>query len=86
MLALRIPSSASTAVLLAALILHGIRPGPMLMTQQAPLMWGLIASMFIGNVILLIINLPLAPLFASLLCIPYVYHAPGILSISLVGA
>jgi putative tricarboxylic transport membrane protein len=86
MLALGIPGSASTAVLLAALILHGIRPGPMLMTQQAPLVWGLIASMFIGNVILLIINLPLAPLFASLLRVPYVYLAPGILAISLVGA
>lgn len=86
MLALGIPGSASTAVLLAALILHGIRPGPMLMSEQAPLVWGLIASMFIGNVILLIINLPLAPLFASLLRIPYFYLAPGILVISLVGA
>jgi putative tricarboxylic transport membrane protein len=86
MLALGIPGSASTAVLLAALILHGIRPGPMLMTEQAPLVWGLIASMFIGNVMLLIINLPLAPMFASLLRVPYVYLAPGILMVSLVGA
>jgi putative tricarboxylic transport membrane protein len=86
MLALGIPGSASTAVLLAALILHGIRPGPMLMTQQGPLVWGLIASMFVGNVMLLVINLPLAPLFASLLRVPYVYLAPGILVISLVGA
>jgi putative tricarboxylic transport membrane protein len=86
MLALGIPGSASTAVLLAALILHGIRPGPMLMTQESTLVWGLIASMFVGNVMLLIINLPLAPLFASLLRIPYVYLAPGILAVSLVGA
>ena len=86
MLSLGIPGSASTAVLLAALILHGIRPGPMLMTQEATLVWGLIASMFVGNVMLLVINLPLAPLFASLLRIPYVYLAPGILAISLVGA
>lgn len=86
MLALGIPGSASTAVLLAALILHGIRPGPMLMTQEAALVWALIASMFVGNVMLLIINLPLAPLFASLLRIPYVYLAPGILAVSLVGA
>ena len=86
MLSLGIPGSASTAVLLAALILHGIRPGPMLMTQEATLVWGLIASMFVGNVMLLIINLPLAPFFASLLRIPYVYLAPGILAISLVGA
>jgi putative tricarboxylic transport membrane protein len=86
MLSLAIPGNASTAVLLAALILHGVRPGPMLMTQEATLVWGLIASMFIGNVMLLIMNLPMAPLFASLLRIPYVYLAPGILVISLVGA
>jgi len=86
MLSLGIPGSASTAVLLAALILHGIRPGPMLMTQDAPLVWALIASMVVGNVFLLIINLPLAPLFASILRIPYVYLAPGILAVSLVGA
>jgi putative tricarboxylic transport membrane protein len=86
MLALGIPGSASTAVLLAALILHGIRPGAMLMAEQPRLVWGLIASMFVGNVILLILNLPLAPLFAALLRVRYVYLAPGILAISLVGA
>ena len=86
MLSLGSPGSASTAVLLAALILQGIQPGPYLMTQQSALVWGLIASMFIGNVILLVINLPLAPAFASILRIPYVYLAPGILMISLVGA
>jgi putative tricarboxylic transport membrane protein len=86
MLSLGIPGSASTAVLLAALILHGVRPGPQLMSQEATLVWGLIASMFVGNVFLLIINLPLAPLFASILRIPYVFLAPGILAISLVGA
>jgi putative tricarboxylic transport membrane protein len=86
MLSLGIPGSASTAVLLAALVLHGVRPGPNLMTQEAPLVWSLIASMVIGNIFLLIINLPLAPLFASVLRIPYVYLAPAILAISLVGA
>lgn len=86
MLSLGIPGSASSAVLLAALVLHGIRPGPMLMTQEAPLVWGLIASMFIGNLILLVMNLPLAPVFAAILRIPYVYLAPGILAVSLVGA
>lgn len=86
MLALGIPGSASTAVLLAALILHGIRPGPGLMTEQSTLVWGLIASMFIGNAVLLILNLPLAPLFAALLRVRYAYLAPGILAISLVGA
>ncbi|MCA3263459.1 MAG: tripartite tricarboxylate transporter permease [Telmatospirillum sp.] len=86
MLALGIPGSASTAVLLAALVLHGVRPGPMLMQQEAVLVWGLIASMFVGNVVLLVINLPLAPLCASLLRVPYVFLAPGILVLSLVGA
>lgn len=86
MLALGIPGSASTAVLLAALVLHGIRPGPMLMVEQGTLVWGLIASMFVGNLMLLVINLPLAPLFASLLRVPYAYLAPGILAVSLVGA
>lgn len=86
MLSLGIPGSASSAVLLAALILHGIKPGPMLMTQESTLVWGLIASMVLGNIFLLILNLPLAPLFAALLRIPYIYLAPGILVISLVGA
>ena len=86
MLALGIPGSAATAVLLAGLILLGVRPGPMLMTEQPDLVWGLIASMFIGNVMLLVLNLPLAPLFASLLRIRYDYLAPGILVLSLVGA
>ncbi|QYK40856.1 MAG: tripartite tricarboxylate transporter permease [Paracoccaceae bacterium] len=86
MLSLGIPGSASTAILLAALILHGIRPGPQLMTQESALVWGLIASMLVGNVFLLILNLPMAPVFAALLRIPYVYLAPGILGLSLVGA
>jgi putative tricarboxylic transport membrane protein len=86
MLSLGIPGSASTAILLAALILHGIRPGPQLMTQESALVWGLIASMFVGNLFLLILNLPLAPAFAALLRVPYVYLAPAILGISLVGA
>ncbi|HZB62702.1 MAG TPA: tripartite tricarboxylate transporter permease [Microvirga sp.] len=85
MLALGIPGSASTAVLLAALVLQGIRPGPTLLVEQADLVWGLVASMFIGNVILLVLNLPLAPAFGALLRIPYEYLAPGILAISLVG-
>jgi putative tricarboxylic transport membrane protein len=86
MLSLGIPGSASTAVLLAALVLQGIRPGPMLMTEQPDLVWGLIASMFVGNVILLVMNLPLAPVFAAILRVRYEYLAPGILVLSLVGA
>jgi putative tricarboxylic transport membrane protein len=86
MLSLGIPGGPGTAVLLGALILAGIRPGPALMTEQATLVWGLIASMFVGNVMLLVLNLPLAPIFASVLRIPYVYIAPPILVLSLVGA
>jgi putative tricarboxylic transport membrane protein len=86
MLALGIPGGPGTAVLLGALILAGIRPGPALMTEQSALVWGLIASMFTGNVMLLVLNLPLAPVFASLLRVPYVYLAPAILVLSLVGA
>ncbi|MGQ7792039.1 tripartite tricarboxylate transporter permease [Faunimonas sp. B44] len=86
MLTLGIPGSGLTAVLLAAFILQGIRPGPMLMTDQPDLAWGLIASMFVGNLMLLIMNLPLAPFFAMLLRIPYVYLAPGIMLLSVVGA
>jgi len=58
----------------------------MLMTEQPDLVWGLIASMFVGNVMLLALNLPLAPFFASLLRIPYAYLAPAILVFSLIGA
>jgi putative tricarboxylic transport membrane protein len=86
MLSLGIPGSASSAVLLAALILHGIKPGPMLMSTESALVWGLIASMVVGNIFLLVLNLPMAPVFAALLRVPYVYLAPGILVISLVGA
>ncbi|WP_172122080.1 tripartite tricarboxylate transporter permease [Devosia sp. 919] len=86
MLALGIPGSTGTAVLLAALILQGVRPGPTLMTDQPILVWSLIASMLLGNVILLIMNLPLAPLFAAFLRVPYVYLAPGIVMFSLIGA
>lgn len=86
MLTFGIPSTGMTAVLLAAFILHDIRPGPTLLADQPQLVWSLIASMFVGNVILLILNLPLAPLFASILRVPYALLAPAILLISLVGA
>ena len=86
MLALGIPASAATAMLLAALVLLGLRPGPMLMTQQADLVWSLIASMLIGNVMLIFMNLPFAPAFAAVLRVPYAYLAPGILVLSLIGA
>ena len=86
MLTLGIPGSAFAAVLMAAFILHGLRPGPLLMQQQPQVIWAVIASMYIGNVMLVILNMPLAPLFAALLRIPYAYLAPAILAISFVGA
>lgn len=86
LLTLGLPGSASTAILLAAFILHGIRPGPLLLEQQPQLVWALIASMYVGNVFLVIMNLPLAPAFAALLRVPYSYLAPAILTFSLVGA
>ena len=70
MLTLGLPGSATTAVMLGALMLHGIQPGPLLIPQHPELFWGLVASMYIGNVVLLILNLPLAPLFARILDIP----------------
>jgi putative tricarboxylic transport membrane protein len=85
LLALGIPGSGSAAVILGAMILAGIRPGPFLFSEQPDLVWGLIASMYVGNVLLLIINLPLVPLFASLLRTPYFVLYPVILVLCVVG-
>ncbi|MFI9835784.1 tripartite tricarboxylate transporter permease [Nonomuraea sp. NPDC051941] len=85
-LALGIPGGATTAVLLGAFTMYGIQPGPLLFDEQPELVWGLLASFFIGNVLLLVLNLPLAPLFAQMLRIPYGYLYPLILVTSLVGA
>jgi putative tricarboxylic transport membrane protein len=85
MLSLGLPGSGGTAVLLGALILYGIRPGPMLFQDHPQLVWGLIASMYVGNVMLLVLNLPLVPLFASLLRLPYRFLYPLILGFCAVG-
>ncbi|WP_088347689.1 MULTISPECIES: tripartite tricarboxylate transporter permease [Rhodomicrobium] len=85
LLALGIPSIPATAILLSALTIHGVQPGPLLLTENPQVFWGLIASMYIGNVILLILNLPLVSIFVNLLRIPYVYLVPIILVISVVG-
>ncbi|MCF6474428.1 tripartite tricarboxylate transporter permease [Nonomuraea sp. MG754425] len=85
-LALGIPGGATTAVLLGAFMMYGIQPGPLLFDEQPELVWGLLASFFIGNVLLLVLNLPLAPMFAQLLRIPYGYMYPLILVTSFVGA
>jgi putative tricarboxylic transport membrane protein len=86
LLTLGIPGSNTTAILLAALILWGFRPGPLLIQENPSLFWGLVASMYIGNIMLLILNLPLVPLFAQLLRVPYYVLYPGILGVSIVGA
>jgi putative tricarboxylic transport membrane protein len=85
-LTLGIPGGATTAVLLGAFMINGIQPGPLLFDEQPTLVWGLLASFFIGNVILLVLNLPLAPVFAQILRVPYGYMYPMILLTSLVGA
>jgi len=71
MLTLGIPGNAVMAVMVAALMIHGINPGPGVITEKPDLFWGIIASMFIGNVMLVIINLPLIGIWVSLLRIPY---------------
>jgi putative tricarboxylic transport membrane protein len=86
MFALGIPGSGATAVLLGGLILYGLKPGPMLFVENPDFVWAVIASMFIGNCILIIMNLPMVPIFASLLRIPYGLIYPAILIICVVGA
>jgi len=85
LLALGIPSIPATAILLSALTIHGVQPGPLLLTEHPEVFWGLIASMYIGNAILLILNLPMVGLFVNLLRIPYAWLVPAILVISVVG-
>jgi putative tricarboxylic transport membrane protein len=85
LLALGIPSSGTSAVLLGALMVHGLKPGPLLFTTSPEFVWGLIASMYIANILLLVLNLPLVGLWASLLRIPYRILMPIIVTISAVG-
>lgn len=85
LLTLGIPGSSTTAILLAALILWGFKPGPLFIQDQPALFWGLVASMYIGNVLLLILNLPLVAVFAQLVRVPSYVIYPLILGVSLVG-
>lgn len=85
MLALGIPTGPVTAVMLAAIMVHGISPGPMLIVEQPQLFWGFVASMYVGNVVLLILNLPLVGVFVNLLRIPYSYLYPAILCFCILG-
>jgi putative tricarboxylic transport membrane protein len=85
LLALGIPSIPATALLISALTIHGVQPGPLLLTDHPEVFWALVASMYIGNVILLILNLPLVGIFVNLLRIPYSWLVPIILIISVIG-
>jgi putative tricarboxylic transport membrane protein len=85
MLALGVPSGPIPAVMLAAMMVHGVSPGPLLIRQQPELFWGFIASMYVGNVVLLILNLPLVGIFVNLLRVPYPYLYPAILTFSILG-
>jgi len=86
LLTLGIPTSATAAILLAAFQNYGLQPGPLLFQTQAPLVWGLIASMYIGNILLLILNLPLIGLWVRVLRIPQPLLYAGILVFATLGA
>ncbi|MFO0524113.1 MAG: tripartite tricarboxylate transporter permease [bacterium] len=85
LLTLGVPGSGSTAVLLAAFIMYGLQPGPLLFEKRPDLVWGLIASMYIGNLVLLVLNLPLVGVFVRLLYIPIGLLLPMVVSISAIG-
>jgi putative tricarboxylic transport membrane protein len=85
MLTLGVPGSGTTAVLLAMLISLNIQPGPMLFTQNAELVWGVIAALFVGNLILLLLNIPMIGIFVKLLSIPPKYLMPVVTLVASVG-
>jgi putative tricarboxylic transport membrane protein len=85
MLALGLPTSATAAIILSAFQSYGINPGPLLLQNQPELVWGLIASLYVGNVMLLVLNLPLAGLWAKILAIPAPWLYGGILVFATIG-
>jgi putative tricarboxylic transport membrane protein len=86
LMSLGIPSNAVMAILLGALLIHGVQPGPLLIKEHADLFWGLVASMYLGNVMLLALNLPLIGLWVKILKIPYYILFPLILLFCLIGS
>jgi putative tricarboxylic transport membrane protein len=86
LLTLGIPGNLSIAMIFVALMIHGIRPGPMLIQEHPDLFWGVIASMFIGNALLLALNLPLIGVWVKLLTVPYRYLVVVIIVICIIGA
>jgi putative tricarboxylic transport membrane protein len=85
LLTLGIPGSGTTAILMGALIMYNVQPGPLLFTEHPQVAWGLIASMFVGNVMLLILNMPLVRVFAKIISTPPKYLLPIIIAISVFG-
>jgi TctA family transporter len=85
MLTLGLPASGVMALMLGALTIQGIQPGPEVMTQRPDLFWGLIASMWIGNAMLVVLNLPMIGLWVKLLQVPYRLLFPAIMAFSAIG-
>ena len=85
LLTLGIPPNVVIALLLGAFIVHGVQPGPLLMVQNPELFWGIVASMYIGNIMLLVLNLPLIGLWVQVLKVPYRILFPLILLFCLIG-
>jgi putative tricarboxylic transport membrane protein len=85
MLALGLPSGAVPAIMLAAMMIHGIAPGPLLIQEQPEMFWGVIASMYVGNAVLLILNLPMVGVFVNVLRVPYPYLYPSLLAFATLG-
>jgi putative tricarboxylic transport membrane protein len=86
LLTLGLPTSATAAIIIAAFQSYGIRPGPLLFENEAPLVWALIASLYVGNVLLLVLNLPLVGIWVKLLQIPRPYLYAGILTFAALGS
>jgi putative tricarboxylic transport membrane protein len=86
LLTLGIPSNVVMAMLLGALIIHGVTPGPLLLTQHPEIFWGVTASMYLGNIMLLVLNLPLIGLWVQVLKVPYPILMPLIILFCLIGA
>ena len=85
LLTLGIPSNAVMALMVGAMTIHGITPGPQVMTERPELFWGMIASMWIGNLLLVVLNLPLIGIWVKLLSVPYRLLYPAILLFCCIG-
>ena len=86
LLSLGLPSNPVTAIMLGALMIHGLTPGPLLITSHPDVFYGVIVSMLIGNAMLLVLNIPLIPLWIKILKIPYSYLFPLILIFCIIGS